>query len=270
MPEKIITAAALSAAVLLLTACGQAVSNAEEPSALPELKIATANDTPYFYRGDDGQYTGIDKEIADEACRRLGYEPVYTVITWGQQHEVLASGAVDCAWDCFAMNGREDAYQWAGPYLTDTEKIVVAADSTIQSLEDLAGRTLATRISSKGEDYFLEEGGTVLMAAPDTMLCTFDTMEDAFVYFGKGYADAVVGHRRSLLEMTGQHPGLYRFLDAQLMEMKVGVAFAKDYDAAFVAALTDTLDEMNADGTISAIVAAYDSKLEEAGAAHAE
>lgn len=270
MPQKFTAAAALAAA-LLLTACGQTASTAQEQAdALPELRIASTSDAPYFYMGEDGQYTGIDKEISEEACRRMGYTPVYTVITWGQQRDALENGTVDCVWDCFAMNGREDVYQWAGPYLTDKEQIVVAADSDIQSVGDLAGLTLAVRITSKGEDYFLKEGGTALLADPDTQLCSFDSMADAFAYFGKGYADAVVGHHMTLWAMTEEHPELYRFLDETLMELQVGVAFAKDYDADFVAELTATLDEMNADGTIPAIVAAYDHEFGEAGAADGE
>lgn len=270
MKKQLCTILALLAALGLLAGCAQApqgAANASTTDELPQLVIGTTIDDPYYYMGENGEYIGIDKELADEACRRMGYTPVYCVFTWGEQDSLLNSGAVDCIWESFAMNGREDLYQWVGPYMTDPEMVVVAADSDIYTLDDLSDRCLAVRIDSKGEDYFLNEHGTAYMASADTVLCTFDNMTDAFSYFGKGYADAMIGHRMVLRSFTKQNPELYRYLDEPLMELKLGVAFAKDGDSALAAALQATLDEMEADGTIAAIGAAYGADDGEAGAA---
>lgn len=262
-----ILSAALLTAVLALVGCAAASQPATAETALPKLKIGTSLDAPYFYMGEDGSYIGIDKEIADEACRRMGYESEYVLFTWGEEDDLLAAGTIDCIWECFAMNGREDMYHWAGPYLSDDETVVVAADSDIYTVDDLAGRTIAVRISSKGEDYFLKEHGTAILSDADTNLCTFDNMTDAFSYFGKGYADAVVGHRMALRSFIAHDPALYRFMEEPLMQLNMGVAFAKDGDAAQADKLQATLDEMKADGTIAAIAAAYDMDTEKAGAA---
>ena len=269
MPEKRFCAVGLAAAALFLVSCGkvpETVVSTAETAALPELKIASSIDRPFFYMGEDGHYTGIDKEIADEACRRMGRTPVYTIFTWGQQDDLLADGTVDCVWDSFAMNGREDMYQWAGPYMTDDEMVLVAADSDIYTLDDLAGRTLAVRIASKGEDYFLKESGMAILRDARTELCTFDTMTDSFSYFGKGYADAVISHGMSLSAMTQDDPNLYRLLDEPLMQLQLGVAFAKDYDTEQISTLRQTLQEMKEDGTIEAII--QRCKGGEAGAAN--
>ena len=249
--------AAVAAAALLLSACAAAPADTVADNALPTLKIGSSIDEPYFYVGEDGAYIGIDKEIAVEACRRMGYTPEFTVFTWGNQDALLADGTVDCIWDSFAMNGREDDYQWAGPYLTDQAKVVVAADSDIYTLDDLVGRTIAVRISSKAEDYFLKESGTALLADSRTALCTFDSTNDAFAYFGKGCADAVVAHGSALRVLTAPHSGYYRYLDTSLMQLDLGVAFSKAHDPAVVAQLQQTLQEMSDDGTIAAIAAAY-------------
>ncbi len=266
--KKHITNLILLAAALGLTACAaQPQTTAEAEQDLPVLKIGSAVDAPYFYMGEDGSYIGIDKEIADEACRRMAYAPEFVVFTWGEENAILADGTVDCVWDSFAMNGREDMYRWAGPYLTDDELVAVAADSDITTLDDLAGRTLAVRIASKGEDYFLKEHGTAILSDANTMLCTFDSTSDAFSFFGKGYADAVIGHCTSLNSFMAHDPSLYRYLDEPLMTLQLGVAFDQSADPALVAQLQQTLDEMKADGTIDAIAAAYGSDTEKAGAA---
>lgn len=259
MKKTLFSAALLTVTALLFAACAAAPQTAADETAadLPVLRIGSAIDAPYFYMGEDGQYTGLDKAIADEACRRLGWTPEYTTFTWGNQNALLTSGAVDCIWDSYAMNGREDMHRWVGPYLEVPERVVVAADRDIYTLDDLRGKTIAVRIDSKGEDYFLKEGGSALLDDPKTMLCTFDSTSNAFAYFGKGYADAVLGQGPSLHTMMDSRTELYRVLEESPMTLRLGVAFAKDGDSEQADALQQALDEMKADGTIEAIAETY-------------
>ena len=129
------------AGVFLLTGCSAVQKETESAKELPQLRIGSAVSAPYFYRGEDGAYTGVDFEIAKEACRRIGYEPVFTEIQWEDKGDLVQDGTVDCIWSCFAMDDRMEQYQWAGPYLKSAVVVVVAADSDIETLSDLEGRT---------------------------------------------------------------------------------------------------------------------------------
>lgn len=60
------------------------------------LSSAASPYTPYFYRDVSGSYAGIDVEIAAEACRRIGYEPVFREIALDERFARLAAGEVDC------------------------------------------------------------------------------------------------------------------------------------------------------------------------------
>lgn len=241
-------------AALLLTACAgqkETVSQSETAS-LKELKAGSAIFAPYFYVAENGMYTGLDFEIAQEACRRMGYTPVFTEITWGEQDLVLDNGTVDCIWSSFAMDGREDRYDWAGPYLYSPEVVVTAADSGIASLSDLSEKTIAVRVDSRAENYFLEHEVPEVEA-----ISTYSSMEEAFAAFGKGYADAVVDHEAALLSLTSQNPELYRQLDSPLLTTSVGVAFRKGSNEALAEELDEVLKEMNGDGTTRQIVEKY-------------
>ena len=92
---------------------------------------------PYSYLDRNGQFAGIDVELATEAFSRLGYTPEFRTISWPDKDNLLSDGTIDCIWSCFSMNGRETKYQWAGPYMYSRQVVAVRADSDIQSLSDL-------------------------------------------------------------------------------------------------------------------------------------
>ena len=97
----------------------------------------------------------------EEAFRRMGYRAKFTTIDWEKKTELVDSGEIDCIWDCFSMDGRENDYQWAGPYLVSRQVIAVSAQSSIERMSDLAGKTIAVQSTGKPEAIFLRGGADV-------------------------------------------------------------------------------------------------------------
>ena len=52
------------------------------------------------------------------------------------------------------MDGRENDYQWAGPYLVSRQVIAVSEQSSIERMSDLAGKTIAVQSTGKPEAIF--------------------------------------------------------------------------------------------------------------------
>ena len=146
------TLLAASAAVGSLTSCGG--TNAKD-SGLPQLIVGSDTYPPYIYLNNDGVPAGIDVEIATEAFRRMGYTARFEPIDWEQKTALVESGTIDCIWGCFSMDGREEVYRWAGPYMVSRQVAAVDADSSIRTLGDLAGKTIAVQSTGKPEDLFL-------------------------------------------------------------------------------------------------------------------
>ena len=92
---------------------------------------------PFGYMDEDGEYTGFDLELAQAVCDLQGWELVKTPIDWDSKDMELNSGAIDCIWNGFTMNGREDDYTWSVPYVDNSQVIVIPEDSDIA---DRAGR----------------------------------------------------------------------------------------------------------------------------------
>ena len=103
---------------------------------------------PYGYMDENGEYTGFDLELAQAVCDLEGWELEKKPISWDSKDQELESGSIDCIWNGFTMNGREDDYTFSVPYVDNSQVIVVAEDSGIETLEDLAGKTVGVQAAS--------------------------------------------------------------------------------------------------------------------------
>lgn len=244
-----------AAVAVLLCACGR--TQAEEPGAdSPVLTIGVDGEyEPYSYLNDTGELVGADIELAQEACRRMGYTAVHQPIQWDKKDEYLAAGTIDCVWSCFTYTGREEQYLWAGPYLYSRQMAVVRTGSAVKDLADLAGKRVAVMSSTKPEDILLAADGVTVPQADEVL--SYGTLDLAFTAMRRGYADAAAGHETVVRQLIGTMEEDYRVLETPLMAVEVGVAFKKGGDAALAAQLTDTLAEMAADGTTADIVEKY-------------
>ena len=229
-------------------------------SAQPHSAAETAPQTivvgidvfdPYSYLDRNGQFAGIDVELATEAFSRLGYTPEFRTISWPDKNNLLSDGTIDCIWSCFSMNGRETNYQWAGPYMYSRQVVAVRADSDIQSLSDLAGKRIGVQATTKAESLFLGEISSLLPEVKQVN--SFETTEDMFAALRKGYVDAVAGHEALVAKWTNLDESGYRVLSESPYSSELGVAFAKDTHEDLAVQLTQTLEDMKQDGTIGRV-----------------
>lgn len=225
----------------------------ESGNSQPQLIIGSDIYRPFFFQDDNGRYVGIDVELAREACRRLGYSPIFKWIDWDNKEEVLESGVVDCLWGSFTMTGREEEYLWAGPYLYTRQVVMVKNTGGILNLSDLEGKKVAVQIGSKPEGYFLNPAA----ACKVSRVITFSTLDEVVTALKHNYADAAAGHESALAEYMQEEPGMYRILEEGLMSVQLGVAFVKDGNQEMADVLTEALDEMCEDGTTEKIVEKY-------------
>lgn len=235
-----------------LVGCADAAASSTE-NDLPTILVGSDVYPPYNYISEDGTPTGIDVELAEEAFLRMGYRAEFTIIDWEAKTQLLENGDIDCVWGSFTINGREDDYRWAGPYMTSRQVVAVMPGSDITSIADLAGRTLAVQTTTKPEELFLTD--TTLPALRD--LYSFEDRELIYTALGKGYVDAIAAHEVSILQYMQDYSTEFRILDEPLQVVGLGVAFAKNDVRGLEAQLTATLNEMRADGTSAAIIGKY-------------
>lgn len=240
---------------LIFGGCGGKSNGKNESDSKPRLIIASDEYEPFSYIGENGDYTGIDVELAREACKRIGYTPVFEQIDWSCKDEILSSGKVDCIWGCFSMTGREENYLWAGPYLYSRQVAMVKKDSKINHLSELSGKKISAQIGSKPEAVFLDESNPKNPKVKDVL--TFSTMDEVLTAMSKNYVDAAAGHEASLMIFNKTSNNEYRILPESILTVQLGVAFDKNADSKVAQLLTNALNEMKNDGTTERIVKKY-------------
>lgn len=238
---------------VLLAGC--AADTADANADLPVITVGCDNYPPFTYVDSDGKPVGIDVELADEAFRRMGYRPEFVTINWAKKNELLENGVIDCIWSSFSMSGRADEYTWAGPYMYSHQVVAVMPDSDIQTLADLAGKTVVVQATTKPESLFLD--GNDPRIPEIRALHSLQKRELIYSYLAKGYADAVAAHEISILQFMKDYGFEFRILEEPLEAVELGVAFSRSDDRGIAQALSATLEEMQADGTTRSILAGY-------------
>lgn len=262
MKKLIAVMTVLCLCAALLAGCGAASSSVPASEAASGTEATTftvgfdAAFPPYGYLDTTTQeYVGFDLDLAAEVCARNGWELVKQPIDWDSKDMELSSGTIDCIWNGFTMNGREDKYTWSVPYVDNSQVVVVAADSGIAALADLAGKVVNVQADSSalaaltGEDASEENQALAASFASLEQVADYNT---AFMNLEAGVVDAIamdVGVAKYQIEQRGD---AYVILDETIASEQYGVGFLLGNEE-----LRDqvqaTLFEMLDDGTFAEI-----------------
>ena len=221
----------------------------------PVIVVGSDNYPPYNYEDANGLPTGIDVDLATEAFGRMGYRAEFSVIDWEDKKELVESGAIDCIWGSFSIDGREDQYRWTTPYMVSRQAVAVRKDSDIFTLADLAGKRVAVQSTTKPEEIFVSHADSRIPALGEVF--SLQNRELIYPFLSKGYVDAIAAHETAILQCMADYHLEYRILEEPLLTVGLGVAFAKDDERGLEQALSDTFAQMREDGTMEEIIGRY-------------
>lgn len=211
---------------------------------------------PYGYKEENGSYTGFDLELAQEVCKRNNWTFVPQPIDWDAKDAELDSGSIDCIWNGFTIDGREDNYTWSDPYFDNKQIFVVKSDSGINSIDDLSGKTVETQKDSSALAAL--EGDNKTIADKFANLNQVPDYNTAFMDLESGACDAVamdVGVAEYDISQK-DNPDAYKILNESITTEKYGVGF-KTGNTELRDQVQATLKEMFEDGTVDRIAQKY-------------
>ena len=236
---------------------GSAPASGDDTSAVATGTLIVGFDQsypPYGFVGDDGEYTGFDLDLAQAVADREGWDVQLEAIDWDAKDALLGSGAINCIWNGFTMEGREDDYTFSEPYMLNGQVVVVRADSGIASLDDHAGKAVITQVDSAALDVL--EGDQASLTATFATLETIGEYNTAFMQLESGAVDAVACDLSIAEYQMAANEGAYTQLPEMLSEEHYAVGFKKGDDAT-AEAVNEALRALAEDGTVQELCDKY-------------
>jgi glutamate transport system substrate-binding protein len=185
-------AGALLAGVVALpaAACTDQTAGALGSPVPTELRIGVPTDQPGLGLRADGDYTGLDVDLAREVARRLGLGP--SAITWVPTTDLakdtlISTGQADLVVGANASTAGSGRVALAGPYLVVGQDLLVRRhEKAVTGPTSLTGKVVCV-ITASGADATLRDGypGVQLRAVGDYTTCVTALVD--------GTVDAVAG-----------------------------------------------------------------------------
>lgn len=242
-------------AVILISTYGAEYVNAEENNDSRLIVGFDAEFPPYGYKDDNGEYVGFDLDLAEEVCSRNGWELVKQPINWNSKDMELNTGSIDCIWNGFTMNGRENDYTWSSPYIDNSQVVIVKSGLGIEKLKDLKGKVVVVQMDSSAQAAFTGEDAeeeNIKLAKSFKELQQVSDYNSAFMNLEAGTVDAIcmdIGVAKYQLDSRGK---VFMMLDEYISTEQYGIGF-KSGNTELRDKVQNTLLEMVKDGTFEEI-----------------
>jgi len=214
---------------------------------------------PYGYREGD-TYKGFDLDLARAVCEKKGWTFEACPINWDSKDLELGSGAIDCIWNGFTIEGREDAYTWSSPYVANAQVVLVKKGSPIRKIGDLAGKTVGVQTETPVEKALAgmtkDHADVAALGKGFKGLVVLPNYNEAVHELVAGALDAVVMDVGVAKRKAADMPGTFEILPESLMSENYGVGF-KLGNIALRDAVDEALRELADDGTMKILAGRY-------------
>ena len=277
---KKITALMLSSAMMLsLAACGGSAStetvsseaasseaasseavSTEEAASADAAAVTTVNAgkltmstnaafPPYEMTTDTGDFEGIDIEVAGAIAKKLGLELQVDDMDFDAALLATQSGKSDMVMAGVTVTDeRQKVMDFSDTYAEGIQSIIVPEGSDIATADDLSGKAIGTQRGTTGYLYCTDDFGEENVIAYDDGLTAVQALNN-------GQVDAVVIDNAPAKEFVAATPGL-KILDAAYAQEDYAIGVAKG-NTQLLDAINGALEELQADGTLQAIVDKY-------------
>lgn len=285
MKKMFVLVSALAVAALILSACGAATqapaSNlldaikqrgyimvSTDPNYMPQSGLNTAGTRPADTKCPADTYTsaemeGFDVDVANEVGKRLGVETCFATPDW----DSVTAGSWAGRWDISVGSmtikpPRPDIFHFSTPYYAPTGVIGVPADSTLTSVEDLAGQAVCVATATTYLDWVngaldLNPDDIYVQAPADITVVELPTDQECPQALEAGREDFVAYVTSKTVVDSNLAAGMaVKQLGGDLFREKDAIAIDKASTldpTSLVEAVDNTVKEMHSDGTLSAL-----------------
>ncbi len=204
---------------------------------------------PYEMTTDNGDLEGIDIEVADAIAKKLGLELQVDDMDFDAALLAAQQGKSDIVMAGVSVTEeRQKVMEFSNTYATGVQVIIVKEDSEIKSVDDLEGHMIGTQRGTTGNIYCADDYG-------EDSITTYDNGLTAVQALNNGQVDCVVIDQEPAKAFVAANTGL-KILDTEYVSEDYAIGMAKG-NTALLNAVNGALEELQADGTVQAIIDKY-------------
>ena len=282
MKKSLVTLLAISMSAVMLAGCGASKDTAATTDSKADTAATTdtaaaddaAQDTaaaaasefladgvltvgtnaefpPFEYVGDDGQPDGFDMALIKAIGDKIGVEVKIENMEFGSLVSSIGNKIDVAIAGMTVTDERKEVVDFSDAYYDAVQFVIVPADSSIATADDLVGKTIGVQLGTTG-DFLAQdiEGSTV---------SSYNKAVDAVNDLLNGRSDLVIVDKNPALVFAGMYPDDVVALDGAQFGFDVenyAIAMPKG-DAELANAINNAIKELKADGTFDKLVAEY-------------
>ena len=234
--------------VLLFAACLSASAFAADAKV---LKVATNVAFPPYEYYEDEKAVGIDVDIIQAICDKLGYTMELSDMEFGSIITAVASGKVDVGFGAITITEeRSKSVHFTTSYATGIQSVIVKEGSPIASIDDLHGDKIKIGVQqdTTGDIYATGDFG-------EDHIARFNKGADAVQALLTGKCSAVIIDNSPAETFVAQNEGL-QILPTVYAEEAYGFELSYDNEALYNE-VNGALEALLADGTVQSIIDTY-------------
>ena len=261
--RRFIQLAALSAAGLLLAACGKkeappapsAAPVAAAPAPAKVYVVGTdAAYAPFESQNEKGEIVGFDIDVLKAVAANAGIEVKFVNTPWEGIFNALGQGDRDMIVSAVTITDeRKQTMDFSDPYFDAQQLIAIKENSKITKFADLKKLKVGVQTGTTGD-----EAVTKLLGKASTNIKRFESTPLALKELESGGVDAVVADNGVVIHYVANNPGgkFQTVSDKDFVPEQYGIALKKG-NTELQAKLNKGLAGIKADGSYDRIYTQY-------------
>ncbi|MED1674611.1 amino acid ABC transporter substrate-binding protein [Pallidibacillus thermolactis] len=204
---------------------------------------------PMGFRDENNDIVGFDIDLAKAVGEQMDTKVVFQPIDWGSKETELQSGRIDLIWNGYTVTEeRKQKVLFTEPYLANAQVIVTLKDSEINSLNDLAGKSVGLQAQSSASNALNNSE----IASEIKDITEFKTNVLALQDLDNGRIDAVVIDEVVIDYYMTLKPDTYKVLEESLAPELYAVGVKKGNNE-LLEKVQKAMDEIIKNGTAAEI-----------------
>ncbi|MBI0579265.1 transporter substrate-binding domain-containing protein [Neobacillus cucumis] len=239
---------------LFIAACGSKETTGEKADSGKVYKVGVDTTYPPFEYKDGNDYKGIDIDLINAIAKNQGFKIELNPMDFGGIIPAMQANQLDVAIAGMSITDeRKKVVDFSTPYFDAGLTVVVKKDnSTIKSVNDLKGKTVAVKKGTTGAKYAQDNASKL-----GIKVVQFNDSPAMFQEVSNGNADALIEDYPVISYAIAQKDLGLKIVGDRLNGDQYGIAVLKGQNKDLIEKINKGLAELKKDGTYDKIVKSY-------------